>query len=239
MGLFREEKEQWLKCLDLKNMEAPLYTKEGKEKGKVKLPKEVFECSWNPDLVHQVVVSLESNKRRGTADAKDRSAVRGGGKKPWRQKGTGRARHGSSRSPIWVGGGVTHGPSASKKYNKKVNEKMKTKSFWSLISRKYKDGEVFFVDGLDFDAPKTAEAKKALESLSKVEGLDDLSTKKHNSAMLVFDGKKENVWKSFKNMGNVSVNDIKNVSTLDLVRSKYLILFDPEKSLDFIKSKKS
>ena len=104
-------------------MEAKIYNQKGDSTETIKLPKKYLLAKWRADLVHQVVYSMRSNKRAGTADTKDRGEVRGGGKKPWKQKGTGRARHGSSRSPIWVGGGVTHGPLSAKNYKKKISKR--------------------------------------------------------------------------------------------------------------------
>ena len=151
-------------------MEAILYNQEGKSAGKFALPKGIFDVPWNNDLVHEVVRLMNSNSRTNVAHAKTRGEVRGGGKKPWRQKGTGRARHGSSRSPIWVGGGTTHGPRNEKNFDRKSNKKAKTKALLTILSRKYKDGEILFLDGVNFAAPKAKEAKTVLLSLSKIKG---------------------------------------------------------------------
>ncbi|MCC2631048.1 MAG: ribosomal protein large subunit ribosomal protein, partial [Candidatus Paceibacter sp.] len=155
-------------------MEAKIYNQTGKEAGKVTLPEAVFGASWNADLVHQVAVSMMSNAREPIAHTKTRGEVRGGGKKPWQQKGLGRARHGSSRSPIWVGGGVAHGPRNDKNYSKKINRKMKTAALYTLLSKKFKDGEIIFVDALSFDAPKAKDAKGILISLGGIKGFEKL-----------------------------------------------------------------
>src|SRR3989304_3611811 len=105
-------------------MEFPVYNKDGKEVGKASLSDAVFGLKWNSDLVHQVVIGQAANQRQGTAHAKGRSEVRGGGRKPWKQKGTGRARHGSIRSPLWKGGGVTFGPTSQRNFKVQINKKM-------------------------------------------------------------------------------------------------------------------
>lgn len=128
--------------------------KTNKPEGKIELPEAVFAEKWNPDLVHQVVLAIQANSREPIAHAKGRGEVRGGGKKPWRQKGTGRARHGSSRSPIWSGGGVTFGPQNDKNYTQKVNKKMRVVALFSVLSKKLKDGEIKF-----FEEFSEAEAK--------------------------------------------------------------------------------
>jgi large subunit ribosomal protein L4 len=218
-------------------METKIYNQKGKESGSITLPENVFGLSWNADLVHQVVTSMLANARTPVAHTKTRGEVRGGGKKPWQQKGTGRARHGSTRSPIWVGGGVTHGPRNDKVYARKINKKMKAKALYTILSRKMKEGNILFVDALTFGAPKTKEALSVLKSLSSVSGFDKLVTKRKNSAYIAVGDKDMNISKSFSNLGNVEVSPVSNINPVDLMNYKYLIIADAEKSLGFISGK--
>src|SRR3989344_5995453 len=151
-------------------MQAIIYNQKGNEAGKIELPAKVFAAKWRADLVHQVVEGMRSNSRAGTADTKGRGEVRGGGRKPWRQKGTGRARHGSIRSPIWVGGGVTHGPLKEKNYKRKISKKMRAQALFSVLSKKLEEGEVLFVDTLAMPEIKTKKAAEVMKNLSAVLG---------------------------------------------------------------------
>ena len=116
-----------------------VYNQEGKVVGDATLPKGIFEVKLNTDLVHQIAVSLSANNRQISAHTKNRGEVSGGGKKPWRQKGTGRARHGSIRSPLWKGGGVTHGPRVERVFEKDIPKKMRRKALFMVLSQKAKD----------------------------------------------------------------------------------------------------
>ncbi len=218
-------------------MDATIYNKEGKSAGKIALSAEAFGLSWNADLVHQVMVSMMSNARQPIAHTKTRGEVSGGGKKPWRQKGTGRARHGSTRSPIWVGGGVAHGPRNDKNYARKVNKAVKAKAFLTLLSKKWKDGEVLFVDSLSFDAPKTKDAKAALVGLSKAKGFETLATKRKNAAFIALAKKDVNTEKSFQNIGSVVVDEARNLNLLDLLNSKFVVFENPAEALKVIEAK--
>ncbi len=129
--------------------------KHNKKVGEIDLPDKIFKAGWNPALVHQVLVAENANRRKPYAAVKNRSEVKGGGKKPWAQKGLGRARHGSIRSPIWVGGGVTHGPKSGRDFGKKVNKKMKRAAIHSVLSRKASEGEVKIIDELNLADQKT------------------------------------------------------------------------------------
>jgi large subunit ribosomal protein L4 len=216
---------------------AAVYNQKGKEVGEVKLPANVFGLSWNADLVHQVITSMLSDSRVIYAHTKDRGQVRGGGKKPWKQKGTGRARHGSSRSPIWVGGGVSHGPNGLKNYGRKINKKMKIKALYTILSKKYKDGEILFVDKFEIAKPKTVEALEILKSFGKIKAYSDIFTKRKNSATIAISGKKEAFEKSFSNIGNVEVDELRNINPVDLLNMKYLVIENPTESIKFIEAK--
>ena len=199
-------------------MESNVYNQQGKEAGKIDLPSSIFGIPWNDSterLVHQVAISMEGNARIPIAHTKTRGEVSGTGKKPWRQKGTGRARHGSRRSPIWVGGGVAHGPRNERDYSRKINKKMKIKALFAVLSRKLEDGEVIFLDNLTFKAPKTKEAKAVLGSLSKIKEFNSLNRRK-NAAFIALQDKDSNVAKSFNNFGNLEVGEIKDLNACSL-----------------------
>jgi large subunit ribosomal protein L4 len=220
-------------------MEAIVYNVSGAKKGSTQLPDEVFGLSWNPDLVHQVVTSELANKRVSIAHTKGRGEVRGGGKKPWRQKGTGRARHGSIRSPIWIGGGTTHGPRAEKDYSKKINRKMRTKALFTVLSKKLADNEIMFIDSLAVLDGKTKTARDIVLNLSKVQGFERLAKKKKNAALFTLsksDAKVE-AKRGFKNIVSVGTGEIENLNVLDALSHTYLIISNPEQSLAFLKSK--
>jgi large subunit ribosomal protein L4 len=218
-------------------MEAKIYNQEGKEAGKITLQESVFGVPWNADLVHQVVVSMQSNAREAIAHTKTRGEVRGGGKKPWKQKGTGRARHGSTRSPIWVGGGVAHGPRNDKNFSRKVNKKMKAKALYVILSKKYKDGEVLFVDDIALSVPKAAQAREIISNLGGVKGYEKLSGKRKNAAFIGLLKNDANVAKSFGNFGNVEVDELRNLNPLTALQYKYLVIANPKESLKVIESK--
>lgn len=209
-------------------MDAPIYNQQGKSVGKFVLPKGVFDLRWNSDLVHEVVRLMNSNARQSIAHAKTRGEVRGGGKKPWQQKGTGRARHGSSRSPIWVGGGTTHGPRNEKNFDRKINKKVRAKAFYTILSKKFRDGEVLFVDTIKLDTPKSKDAKGILTALATVKGFERLATKRNNAALIGLDTKSANIEKSFRNFGNVSVEEFRNVNPVSLLNHTFLIVTNPE-----------
>lgn len=217
-------------------MEAVIYNQTGKETGKIKLPETVFGLPWNEDLVHQVATSMMANKRTPIAHTKTRGEVSGTGKKPWRQKGTGRARHGSRRSPIWVGGGVTHGPRNDKDYSKKINKKMKVKALFTVLSRKFKDREVFFLDDIFLKEPKTKEAKNIIVSLSKIKEMNSINRRK-NAVFIALQEKNVNTLKSFGNFGNLEVGDVKDLNVLDLLQYRYLVVTKPEESMKIFYAK--
>ncbi len=208
-------------------METTLYNQKGTKAGALSLPTSVFGVKWNADLMHQVVVSMTANKRAGTAHTKDRSEVSGGGKKPWKQKGTGRARHGSNRSPIWVGGGVTFGPRNEKDYSKKINKKMRAKALYTALSKRYSLNQVLFIDTLTLDAMKTKTATAILKDLATIKGFEKLTSSKATTAFLALPKRDAVIEKSFANLPGITVGLAKDMNTLDVMHFNHIIMVDP------------
>ncbi len=222
-----------------KALEAVVYSATGKEVSKIVLPEEIFNAPWRSDLVHQVVTGMQANLRQNRAHTKDRSEVSGGGRKPWKQKGTGQARHGSKRSPIWRHGGVTFGPRNERDFSEKINRKMRIQALASVLSRKIKDGEIIFVDSLDFSVPKTADAKNFILSLAKGASVSTLATKRKNAALIALSSHNSHVIKSFGNIGSFSTEEVRNLNPLNILTHKYLVIEDPENSLKHLVNRMS
>lgn len=218
-------------------METKVINKEGKEVSTITLPQEVFGLPWNGDLVHQVIVSMKTSARTPLAHTKDRSEVSGGGKKPWKQKGTGRARHGSNRSPIWRGGGITFGPRNEKNFDRKVNRKMKVKALNTILSQKLRDGEIVFVDSLAFAEPKTKIAKDVIASIAKGSGQDMIAKKKRNAVYVATGETLPETRKSFANFSNIRFDEIRNLNPIDIAQYKYLVIENPTKSLEVLQAR--
>lgn len=206
------------------------YNLNGEIVGKTELPSEIFGLKMNPDLVKQVVVAQMANQRKISAHTKGRAEVRGGGRKPWRQKGTGRARHGSIRSPLWRGGGITFGPTKEKIYKKKINKKMKRKALLMVLSSKVKDKELIIVEVLKLAEAKT---KKIAEVLKKLisESVNQLIRDEKKMSVLIATGDKK-VIRASRNIAKVKTIRPDSLNVLDLLKFKYLLM--PKKAIEII-----
>jgi len=218
-------------------MKLPVYNTEGKEVKQIELSDEIFGLKWNADLVHQVTVSMLSNAREPVAHTKNRGEVSGGGKKPWAQKGTGRARHGSSRSPLWIGGGVTFGPRNETNFKRKINKKVKAKALATVLSKKISDNELILVDKVSFDEPKTKTARIILEALAKNENYSDLVSKKRNAALIALSNRDQNTEKSFTNFNSMFVDEIRNINPVDVLNYKYLVILNAEEGIEALSAR--
>ena len=198
-------------------MEVNLYNQKAEVIGNVELPDSVFGVESNNDLLHQVVSSLMANKRQVIAHAKTRAEVRGGGKKPWRQKGTGRSRHGSIRSPIWKGGGVTFGPTKDVIFKKKIGKKMARKALAVALSEKARSNGIIVVDGIELNAPKTKEVAGILRAFKQK--LD-----RTGSILIVTPSADKNLHRAAKNIQKVGVIEARNLNSLEILSYKNLIL---------------
>ncbi len=212
-------------------LSVPVYTMSGKTADTISLPEEIFGAPWKNDLVQQVIVAVQANARTPIAHTKTRGEVRGGGKKPWKQKGTGRARHGSIRSPIWRGGGVTHGPRSERSFAQKINRKMRFAALTSVLSRKLKRGEIIFVDSISFKEPKTQKAKEAVQAIAKASGIPELSTRRVNAALIALSKKDSAVEKSFSNFGNLHTEEVRNLNPVMILTYRYLIIENPKEMI--------
>lgn len=195
-------------------MKADVYNQKGEKIGTTLLPKDVFDVPANQDLIYQVTLALSANRRKATAQAKDRSEVRGGGKKPWRQKGTGRARHGSRRSPIWKGGGVTFGPVKEKIFSKKINRKMRRKALLMVLSSKAENNLLILLDKIKLEKAKTKEVSGILKVLPC----------KGNKSLLVLPTMEKDVILAARNIPGVRTVQARDLNVLDVLSFKYLIM---------------
>jgi large subunit ribosomal protein L4 len=218
-------------------MKVNVYTIEGKVSKTIDLPESIFGASWNADLVSQVLYSQASNRRAGTAHTKDRSEVRGGGKKPWNQKGSGRSRHGSSRSPIWRHGGVTFGPRNDKDYKKVIPKGMKMAALFSLLSAKVKAGKVIFLDEVGALSGKTKEADEKMKNLTTIDGFKTLCYKKANNVYLTVKKGDDATKRAFRNLPYMTLHNMDDLNPLDVANTRYLVIANPEETIAYLSSK--
>ncbi|MDK7183338.1 50S ribosomal protein L4 [Lacticaseibacillus rhamnosus] len=189
-----------------------LYKQDGSENGTVELNDAIWAVEPNENVVFDAVVMQRASLRQGTHAVKNRSAVSGGGRKPWRQKGTGRARQGSIRSPQWRGGGIVFGPTP-RSYAYKLPKKVRRLAIKSVLSQKVLDGDLVVVDGLSFDAPKTKAFLNVLDGL-----------KVNDKALVVLEDGNDVAAKAARNLSNVKVVPAEGINVLDAVNYKKLIL---------------
>ncbi len=188
-----------------------VYNMEGKEVGNMDLNDAVFGVPINEHLVHMAVVQNLANKRQGTQKAKTRAEVSGGGRKPWRQKGTGHARQGSTRAPQWKGGGVVFAPTP-RDYSFKLNKKEKRAALKSVLTSRVQDNKLIVLEELKFDGIKTKDFKKVMDNL------------KVDKAMVVIGGKDENVILSARNLPKVNTAVAENINVYDILKGDTLVL---------------
>jgi large subunit ribosomal protein L4 len=205
-----------------KNMKVTTYNIEGKETGTVDLPEKVFDVEMNVDVVHQVMVAQESNRRQVSAHTKGRGDVSGGGKKPWAQKHTGNARHGSIRSPIWVGGGVSHGPTAARNFKKSINTKVRRKALCMVLAEKARSNMLVLLEDLKLQEGKTKHLKEILEKLP--------CDKKRT--LIAIPDMQQDVIRAGNNLDRTRVMQARELNVFDVLQNQYLVM--PKDAVDVI-----
>lgn len=200
------------------SIKVKVYNQEAVPVKDIELAASIFGIKANVDLLHQAIVTQEANERQVLAHTKDRSEVRGGGKKPWKQKGTGRARVGSSRSPIWIGGGVTFGPTKDRNFSLKLNKKMKQKAVMMALSDKIKQDSLVIIDNLEIKEFKTKNFLALLNSFEK-----EILPVRRN-LLVINSSKDKQVFYSGRNIKGVNIINPENINIVDLLAHRQVII---------------
>lgn len=194
---------------------AKVYNEKGEAVKDIELSPAIFSIKINPTVVQQVVLALQANSRLNLAHTKTRGEVRGGGRKPWKQKGTGRARHGSIRSPLWVGGGVTFGPRNDRNFSQKINKKMKRKALLMTLSDRAASEAIKVLENIDFNEFKTSRIATLLKKLET-----------NKSVLLVSDKANLKLAKSVANLPKVEMIEARNLNALDVAKYQHLLILE-------------
>lgn len=200
-------------------MKIKVYNQSAETVKDLELSAKIFGVKPSNELLHQAVVASQANARQVLAHTKDRSEVSGGGKKPWKQKGTGRARVGSSRSPLWIGGGVTFGPTKNRNFKQKINQKMKQKAMFMALSDKVASQALVVLDNLEFKEYKTKQFNQILNALEKKVLNND-----RRDILIINDLKNEKAQYSGRNLVGVKIINLENINLLDILNYKNLLL---------------
>ncbi len=200
-----------------------IYNQNGDIVSELKLADNVFAVKMNTDLVHQAMVCQTSNDRQVLAHTKTKAEVRGGGKKPWKQKGTGRARAGSSRSPIWIGGGVTFGPRKDRNFSKRINKKMRQKALTMVLSDRLAGNNIVVIDKVEMADFKTKVFNNFIKKIEVIFPIDK-DKKMKRSILFVNDNKDEKVLKSCRNLVGFNIINLENLNIVDLLKYRNLVI---------------
>ncbi|MDD4332737.1 MAG: 50S ribosomal protein L4 [Patescibacteria group bacterium] len=203
-------------------MKINVYNQNGEQAGTVEVSEKIFGVKVNSVLMHQAVVAQMANERQVLAHTKGRGDVRGGGKKPWKQKGTGRARAGSSRSPIWIGGGVTFGPTKERNFSKKLNKKMRQKAIKMALSEKLSNNNLVIVDKLDIKDFKTKVFNQIIKNIENK--IFNYKKDIKRNVLIINNEKDEKVKYSGRNLAGVKMLNLENINIVDLLKYKNYIL---------------
>ena len=195
-------------------MQVAVYSQENKKIGETEIAEEIFSTKWNPDLIHQALDVQLANRRQVLAHTKGRGEVRGGGRKPWRQKGTGRSRHGSIRSPLWRHGGVTFGPTKERNFSRKINKTMKRLAIFGILARKLQENQIKIVDDLTLKNPKTKEVAALLKNFRT----------EAKSVLIIPAPQNKNIFPAGRNLPRVKVLSPASLNVYDLLKFQEIIL---------------